>query len=202
MLLCVTGPMGAGKNAATAILEKRGFPSVDADTVVHHIIEEKRPEIEAAFGTADRKALGALLFRHPELLKKQEDILYPAVSAALEQFIQTHQGESVILNATLLFKVPLVHRVDRVLFVDAPPWTRFFRVRRRNHLGAREIFRRFRSQKKIFAHYSRLCADIYRVWNVGNLSALEKKIDRFLQNCEEKGYGSWNTSKPYGSFRQ
>jgi dephospho-CoA kinase len=186
-VLCLTGPIAAGKNAAASILEKRGFAVIDADAVVHRIIEEKQKEIAAAFGTTDRKALGALLFAHPELLKKQEDILYPAVTAELEAFIASHQDVPVALNVTLLYKVPLIKKVDAVLFVDAPRIVRFFRIKRRNHLKAAEIFARFRAQAKIFSHYSDVSADIYRVWNTGSLATLEENIDRFLKKWEAKG---------------
>jgi dephospho-CoA kinase len=202
VLLCLTGPIAAGKNAAAAILEKKGFAIIDADMVVHHIIEDKQGEIAAAFGTADRKALGALLFRHPELLKKQEDILYPAVLAELEAFIASHRDEPVALNVTLLYKVSLIKKVDAVLFVDAPRIIRFFRLKKRNRLKAPEIFARFKAQTKIFSHYSAASADIYRVWNVGSLATLEKNIDRFLKEWEAKGYGKWNTNKLYGSSQQ
>jgi dephospho-CoA kinase len=187
MVLCLTGPMAAGKNAAATILEKRGFATIDADAVVHRIIEEKQKEIAAAFGTTDRKALGALLFAHPELLKKQEDILYPAVTAELDAFIVAHQDVPVALNVTLLYKVPLIKSVDAVLFVDAPRIIRFFRIKKRNHLTSSEIFARFKAQKKIFSHYSAASADIFRVWNVGSLAKLEENIDLFLTQWEAKG---------------
>ena len=39
MVLCVTGPMAAGKNAATSILESMGFASIDADLIGHDAVE-------------------------------------------------------------------------------------------------------------------------------------------------------------------
>ena len=45
MILCVTGPMAAGKNAVCRILEERGFIVLDADRQVHGAIEKAAPEI-------------------------------------------------------------------------------------------------------------------------------------------------------------
>ena len=37
MIVCVTGPMAAGKNAACEILEELGFVSIDADITVRTV---------------------------------------------------------------------------------------------------------------------------------------------------------------------
>ena len=49
MILCVTGPMAAGKNAVCRILEERGFIALDADRQVHGAIEKAAPEIIKTF---------------------------------------------------------------------------------------------------------------------------------------------------------
>ena len=47
MILCVTGPMAAGKNAACSILEEKGFLSIDADLAGHTAAENAKKKIDS-----------------------------------------------------------------------------------------------------------------------------------------------------------
>jgi dephospho-CoA kinase len=201
--LGITGPIGAGKNAAAAILERRGFATIDADLVAHGVMADKEAEILAAFahpaeqagvtlldgrGKLDRRALGKLLFAAPPLLLAQEALLYPEITRRIEDFLRAHQDRPRGINATLLYKTPLMAHCPLVLFVDAPTVTRFFRIRKRNHLGAADILKRFHAQRKIFAQYLATDADIYTVNNTGSLAGLETRIDAFLAWCGKKDF--------------
>jgi dephospho-CoA kinase len=214
-IIGVVGPIAAGKNAAAGILEKRGFAVIDADALVHRIIDEKQQQILDAFspiadkkgvrllidGKIDRRALGAILFNDDVALKKHEEIIHPEVSRIFEAFIAEHSGLPVALNATLLYKVPLYAQCQAVLYVDSPRILRYFRIKKRNKLKTKEIFARFRSQSHIFSQYYAKNADMYRVWNIGTLGGLEKKIDRFLRYCDKKGYEIWNKNNHCGLSR-
>ncbi|MCQ2613475.1 MAG: dephospho-CoA kinase [Treponemataceae bacterium] len=203
LILCVTGPMAAGKNVAAHILEELGFLSIDADVSVHQAVEDSHAEIIAAFGdiaenrgiklenpdgTINRRAVGEIVFSDPALLAKQESIVHPAVARILNSFIDDNPGRNIVLNATVLYKTEQVlKRCDGVLFVDAPALTRMIRAKRRDNIPLAQIFRRFRSQRKIFAKYKKINSDIYRVWNIGTLGALQKKITSLLRNKFRKG---------------
>jgi dephospho-CoA kinase len=215
-VLGVVGPIAAGKNAVTGILEKHGFAVIDADSLVHRIIDEKQQQILAAFspiaiekgvnlltdGKINRAVLGKILFADENALKKQEAIVHPEVNRLFVQFIAENAGRPVALNATLLYKVPVFEQCRAILYVDALRIQRYFRIKKRNKLKATEIFARFHSQSHIFSQYSAKSADIYRVWNIGKLGCLEKKIDIFLRHCEEKGYEIWNKNNHYGLSQQ
>ena len=92
MIICVTGPMAAGKNYICSKYEKEGWLCLDADKQVHKAIEKAVPEILKAFskeagekgitlenpdGSLNRRELGKLIFGNPELLSRQEKIVYP-----------------------------------------------------------------------------------------------------------------------------
>lgn len=102
MVICVAGPIAAGKNFVCSILEERGFFCLDADQEIHKIIGDKQAEIlsrfsqiaasrginlRAADGSLDRRALGKLLFKDPALLAEQEKILYPEFVARVQALI-------------------------------------------------------------------------------------------------------------------
>jgi len=195
MIICVTGPMAAGKNAAAEILEKKGLPQVDADLLGHVAIENQKDAILKTFGDLakeqginllaedgkiNRRALGSLVFQSPELIKMQENLVYPEINRLFDQFLDDHKGQDVVINATVLYKVPLISKVDVVLFVDCPVLKRFFRARKRDGIKAKFILARFKAQKNLFAKYKNTVADTRRVWNIGSFSNLERKIDSFL----------------------
>ena len=195
LVLCVTGPMAAGKNAAASILEEKGFLCVDADVSVHDIVDAQKDKIIARFGkiaeergisickpdgSIDRRALGSIVFSDPELLKAQEAIIHPAVEASFNELIDGNPDKNIVLNATVLYKTSLLNRCDAVIFVTAPLLVRFFRAKKRDNMSTTQILSRFYSQRKIFAKYKILKADIYRVSNTGSKEDLLEKLDSVL----------------------
>ena len=109
MIVCVAGPIAAGKNFVCSILEERGFFCLDADQEIHKIIGDKQAEIlsrfsqiaasrginlRAADGSLDRRALGKLLFKDSVLLAEQEKILYPEFVARVQALIDANQKAS------------------------------------------------------------------------------------------------------------
>lgn len=183
-IFCVAGKIAAGKNFVCSILERRGFFCIDADSVIHEIIneKEKQNEILAAFrddaqkagiclqnadGTLNRRALGRLIFSKKEFLERQENIVYPAFVERVEKIIaQISRGadfenkksavRGIVLNAAVLYKTPqLLEKCRAIFFVDAPAFVRFLRVRRRDGISPREILKRFFSQRNLFAQYKK-----------------------------------------------
>ncbi len=195
--------MAAGKNAASSILEKKGFSSIDCDAVVHQILSEKdfvlrvvnEFESEAREkkisllkndGTLDRRALGEVVFSDKKLLERQESLVFPEVENRVRDFVCAQKN--AVINATVLWKIPaLVRDCNAVLFVDAPILLRFFRVKKRDSLPVLQIVRRFLSQKNLFSKYRLLNADTYIVKNTGDFRALELKIDEILGRILARG---------------
>ena len=107
MVICVAGPIAAGKNFVCSILEERGFFCLDADQEIHKIIGDKQAEILSRFsqiaasrginlravdGSLDRRALGKLLFKDRTLLSEQEKILYPEFVARVQALIDANNN--------------------------------------------------------------------------------------------------------------
>ncbi|MCH5291095.1 MAG: dephospho-CoA kinase [Treponema sp.] len=187
--------MAAGKNVASAILAERGFATIDADVLVHDAIENAKDQIVAEFGaiacernlsivrtdgTVDRRVLGQIIFGDSVLVHKQEAIVFPYVNRLFDLFVVKNSGKNIAINATVLYKVPIMQSMDSILFVDAPWPMRYLRARKRDGLLPSQIFARFKSQANLFAKYKNTGADISRVWNIGTRACLEKKIDQFL----------------------
>lgn len=197
MLLCVTGPMAAGKNVASDILAQMGFAVADADALVHQVLESEsvKAKIKETFydiaeergvclfssdGILDRRALGRLIFGDKDLVSKQETIVYEELNKILDKFIEDNKGKNALINAAVLYKVPAVKKVDMVLYVDCPWFIRLFRAKKRDGMSILHIVRRFKSQRNLFSKYKKSNADTVRVWNVGSRDALSKKIKEIL----------------------
>lgn len=187
MVICVAGPIAAGKNFVCSILEERGFFCLDADQEIHKIIGDKQAEIlsrfsqsaasrginlRAADGSLDRRALGKLLFKDRTLLAEQEKILYPEFVARVQALIDAQNCGStgidskpetvggLAINAALLYKTPsLLRRCQKIIYVDAPLLVRAWRIRRRDRLPLLQIIRRIKSQKGLMQEYMRFAAD-------------------------------------------
>ena len=197
MILCVTGPMAAGKNAVCRILEERGFIALDADRQVHGAIEKAAPEIIKTFsneakaqnitltdenGRINRRELGRLLFNRPDLLSKQESIVYPVIIEETKNFIQKQQelksDADIILNATVLYKTPeLLNLCKYIIYVDAPKITRIVRSLKRDRMPLRQILSRFASQKNLFSEYKKTGFPIIKITNAGSEKKLETSIE-------------------------
>ncbi|HPX25717.1 MAG TPA: dephospho-CoA kinase [Treponemataceae bacterium] len=204
LIIALTGPMASGKNAVSDILENEGFLCIDADTLVHKAIENKKDTILSVFtsaaeekkinlvhpeGTINRRNLGSLVFSSPELLAAQEGIIHPEVDRIINEFIDGNPEKSIVINATVLYKTPVIKRCSFILFVTAPVITRFFRVLRRDSMPVMQILKRFSAQKHIFAKYRSVNADMYIVRNFGSRNSLKKKILNILQgNLCSQGY--------------
>ncbi|MBP5464173.1 MAG: dephospho-CoA kinase, partial [Treponema sp.] len=140
-------------------------------------------------GTVDRRAIAQIIFGHPELVERQENIVYPGVTKRIDAFLEENRraGRDCLINATLLYKVPSIYQIDSLLYVDAPVFLRFLRARKRDGLSCAQILSRFRSQRNLFSQYRKSAADIKRVWNIGSRERLERKLDAFLSSCRLRG---------------
>ena len=168
-IICITGQMAAGKNYISSKLEEAGWLSVDADKLVHKAIEQSTEKIIRTFkteadknninlmnpdGSLNRRELGRLLFPSPELLKKQEEIIHPAVTLLTKEFIAANPGKKIIINATVLYQTPhLMRMCSKILFVKAGKIKRLIRSRKRDHMPIRQILKRFSSQKDLLNKY-------------------------------------------------
>ena len=196
MILCVTGPMAAGKNAVCRILEERGFIALDADRQVHGAIEKAAPEIIKTFSKEanaqnitltdkneriNRRELGRLLFTSKDLLAKQERIVYPVIIEETKRFIQKQQEQKkeadIILNATVLYKTPeLLNLCKYIIYVDAPKIMRIVRALKRDRMPLRQILSRFATQKGLFSEYKKTGVPIIKITNAGSEKKLKSAI--------------------------
>lgn len=188
MLVGVTGGIGSGKSALTRLFADWGAAVVDADRVVHRVLDQPLvidrlrtafgDEILGAEGRVDRAALGTRAFAD----QASWDRLHWIVRRPVEELLwrETEQALAgtrgiVVVEAPLLFEWDLEDRFDVVLAVLAAEAERVARVSRRNGMDEGSIRRRLAFQ--LTDEERRRRADLV-IENHGDLAALETQARR------------------------
>lgn len=187
--------MASGKNCAAEFLEAKGFAVIDADLVAHDALSAKSAQVLKTFepiakrqdinlqnadDTINRKALAQIVFANAQNLAMQEEILHPEINARLENFLTQNQDKPCAINATVLYKVPIIHRMDAIIFVTSPTLLRLYRAKKRDLHSLHHLAKRFCAQKNLYAQYQKKNVDIYKVQNLVSKKALYKRIERAL----------------------
>ena len=158
--IILTGLIGSGKSAVSALLRERGIPVYDSDARTKALYDESPvlvPALEAVLGIPlrdrdgklDRQALAAVIFANAQAREQVEAVVYPAV---LEDFLRwrkahTHAPFVVLESAVILSKPIFDGLADKVVLVTAPHEVRLQRVVARDGLGEEAVLRRMDAQR-------------------------------------------------------
>jgi len=154
--LGVTGGIGSGKTTVCKIFRVLGVPVFMADEVARKLMNDD-PGIAKGIngivekdlysgGEMDRKELARLIFNQPELLKRVNSIVHPAVLDNFEQWALSFITPYVIMEAAILFESNADKVVDRVLSVSAPVEERIARVMGRSDMTRMQVLDRINNQ--------------------------------------------------------
>lgn len=169
MIVALTGGVAAGKSEVTRRFEALGVNVYDADVAARAVVEPGEPalteiefvfgpEVLAAGGSLDRRAMRERVFADARARKKLEAIVHPRVREWLRRRVATDRGAYCMLAIPLLAETwPQYAFVDRVLVVDAPDELRMERLMRRDqvtHEQARQtlVAQAAREQRLALAH--------------------------------------------------
>jgi dephospho-CoA kinase len=185
----LTGSIGMGKSAVTAMFRREGVPVFDADAEVHKLqakggalvsaIEARFPGSTGPEGV-DRQKLGPMVLGKPQELKALERIIHPAVYRARQRFLRRHRSRAmVVLDIPLLFEKGGAKQADLVVVVSAPLWMQRKRVLARRGMTAQKL-KAIRALQ-VADHIKRAKADI--VINTGCLKSDTYRAVRALIAC-------------------
>jgi dephospho-CoA kinase len=189
----LTGSIGMGKSAVSAMFCKEGVPVFDADGEVHRLqgpggalvatIEARFPGTTGPKGV-DRQRLGSLVLGRPDELRALERIIHPAVYRARQRFLRKNRSRPmVVLDIPLLFEKanPLKSQkqADLIVVVSAPLWMQRKRVMARPGMTASKLGH-IRSLQ-VPDHIKRATADI--VIETGCLKSETRSAVRHLIAC-------------------
>ena len=134
-ILGLTGSIGMGKSATSAMLRDLGIPVLDSDQVVHDLysaggaavllVENAFPGvIDTTTGGISRPLLSKYVVGNPEALQRLESIVHPLVRQEKQKFIanaaRNKNTKLLVLDIPLLYETGAEVECDAVAVVSAP----------------------------------------------------------------------------------
>ncbi|MEM8938548.1 MAG: dephospho-CoA kinase [Bacteroidota bacterium] len=138
-LIGITGGIGSGKSTVCKVFELLGHKVYYADDrgkwLMNHEASLKRG-IRTLFGNnayfenkLNKKYIGNLVFKSPDLLEKLNELVHPAVAIDLQKWILENNQEKILFDeSALLFEVGSYKEMDLTILVTAPKEIRIQRV--------------------------------------------------------------------------
>lgn len=198
-LLGLTGNIACGKSAVVEMLRRQGATIIDADKVVHLLMEPGgtiyRPVVEA-FGETilaepdrdghraiDRRKLGAIVFADPAELARLEAISHPRVRVEMLRQVREACSQVVVLDAIKLLENGLNRACDATWVVTCPPEIQLERLMQRNNFSREEALLRIQAQPPQAEKVAQ--ADVV-IDNGGSLKETEPQVEKAWQKIELK----------------
>ena len=159
-IIGLTGGIASGKSTVADLLERLGFPVIDADLLAREVVAPGEPaydRIVAEFGpailhpdrTINRPRLGSIIFADPEARRRLEAITHPAIRERSEQRLAELEetgSQIVFYMAPLLIEAGRSSRVDEIWVVYLDRETQLSRLMTRDGSSRAEALRRIEAQ--------------------------------------------------------
>lgn len=193
-IIGLTGGIASGKSTASAYIEDKGYPVLDADKFARKATAKGGPSYKGiieAFGKAvlaengeiDRKKLGSMIFNDPEQRKVLNNLVHPEVRRMMnEERDRLKQENHVFLDIPLLFENQLDDQCDITLTIYVDESIQKARLMERNGLTEPEADNRISSQMPLSTKKDR---SDFVMDNSGTRGDLYAQIDEFLNKIEK-----------------
>ena len=140
VILGLTGNIATGKSAVMRLAAERGALTIDADKVVHELLngdatiqaavaEAFGPEVRRADGRIDRATLGRVVFGDAGKLRQLEGLLHPATRAEIARRVAAADAPVVMIEAIKLLEGPLATMSDQIWVTTCARATQMERLR-------------------------------------------------------------------------
>jgi len=145
-VLGLTGGIGSGKSAVSAMFEELGIQVVDADIVAREVVEPGSvgltkitahfgDEILTSNGTLDRAKLRAIIFADESQKQWLNNLLHPLIRESMLSQLKQATSNYVILVAPLLFENALEKYCNHTLLIDVPVDVQITRTTARDNVS-------------------------------------------------------------------
>jgi len=152
----LTGGIGSGKSTIAEYIHSKGVPVYIADDQARKIMDN--PEIVNKVRSIfdenvveneklNRKKIAELVFSSPNLLKKLNEIIHPAVKENFDKWLKDNEKSSfVVKEAAILFESGSYKDCDKIILVTAPQDIRIERVMQRDNVSREQVVDRMKNQ--------------------------------------------------------
>ncbi len=197
LLVGLTGGIATGKSTVSGMFRELGVPVVDADAIVHELLDAGGPAVEpvvAAFGEGvraadrgiDRAKLAESIFRDEPARRQLEQIVHPMVvtqsRGALAAAVRETGADLVIYDAALLVETGRHREFHRVVVVVTSAEIQLARLAARDSLDVERAGARIRSQLPMAQKAA--VAD-YLVDNSGHWIDTRRQVGEVLRQLHE-----------------
>jgi dephospho-CoA kinase len=195
-IIGLTGGIASGKSTVTSYLKEKGYPVIDADSVVHDLqvpggalyrvlVEHFGREILDESGELDRAVLGQRIFSNSRERdwsnRVQGQLIREALADARDR--QAAQSDLFFMDIPLLIEQGYEEWFEAVWLVAVSKETQLKRLMERNHLSEVEAQERIASQMPLEAKRSH--ADLV-LDNNGDLADLYAQLNAALEQLERR----------------
>ena len=173
LILGLTGGIASGKSLVARVFKDRGAHLIDADKIVHDLLDTDQPvwrEVVAHFGSivqgpggaVDRRKLGEIVFQAREEREWLNRCIHPRVFEAYQTQVkhlsERQPGAVIVLDAALLIETGYHKYMDKVIVVYAREEQQLERLMARDGLTREQALARIKSQmplsdKRTFADH-------------------------------------------------
>ncbi len=159
MKIGLTGGIATGKSSVGNILQKKGATIIDADKIVHKLMEPEQKlwyDIINAFGDGilldnkqiDRKKLGEIIFKNQNKREKLNQITHPRVIAEIKNKMDKLEDKNniIVVEVPLLFETGIEDLFTEVWVVTTDKEIQIKRLKERDGLDLHAAKKRIGAQ--------------------------------------------------------
>lgn len=183
----ISGSIGSGKSSFISYISRKGYKSLNADTIAHELLHAHAKQIALLFDDeslvknelVDRKKLGDLVFNDAGALKKLEKFLHPKIKERILKEIEIYQKlaatKPLFIEMPLFFENNTYKNLGKSVLIYAPKESLIKRIMQRNSLSYDEALKRINLQM-----------DIEEKKNLADFIVYNDEDEKsFYENCEK-----------------
>ncbi|MFT5709913.1 MAG: dephospho-CoA kinase [Halioglobus sp.] len=197
MIVGVTGGIGSGKSAVTAMLEELGITVVDADLASRIIVEPGKPALAAiaehfgadfllSNGSLDRALLRSRVFSDESARLWLEQLTHPLIGEEIQYQLHNSTSAYTVLSSPLLLETHQKELTDCIVVVDVPESLQIARTVKRDNNQAAQIERIMAAQ---MSRSERLKHADFIIDNSKSLARLRVEVAQLHQSLLLKNSG-------------
>jgi dephospho-CoA kinase len=192
----LTGGIATGKSVVRAQLERLGVPTIDADVIARDVVAPGTPGLAAILdrfgqgvldkdGTLDRGKLGSIVFADEKARRDLEQIVHPAVKAAIDAWLDSLNETHNVAVAV----IPLLYDPGRERDFDVIITTACGSDEQLRRVMARDFLSELQAKQRIAAQLSteeKVRRADFAIWTDGTHEDTKRRVVEVLEKLARR----------------